>query len=66
MHFDFKAKTTHANRLTNPVLVVDDEFLRQDVQNFLVCGDRHGARRFDDALDIHRRDFFIFDRHHTV
>jgi hypothetical protein len=42
----------HADRLADAFLVVDDEFLRQDVQDLLVGRDRHRARRVDHALDV--------------
>ena len=47
----------HAERFANAFLVIDQVFLRQDVQHFLVRGNRHRLRRIDDALDVLREHF---------
>ncbi len=44
----------HADRLADAFLVVDDEFLRQDVEDLLVGRDRDRLRRVDHALDVAR------------
>ena len=66
MHLDLEAHTAHANRLADAILAIDHELLRQDMQNFLLGGDRHGARCFDHAIDIARADFLVLDGHHPV
>ena len=47
-------------------LVIDDEFLGQDVQDLLVGRDRDGTRRVDHALDIAVRHLAILDRDDAV
>ena len=66
MHLRLEAEAAHADRLTDAVLVVDDEFLREDVQDLLVGRDRHRARGLDDAIDVHRRHFLVLDRDHAI
>src|SRR5690606_41899669 len=51
----------HADRLLHPILLVDDEFLRQDVQDLLVRRDGHRTRRIDDALDVAGGHFLVAD-----
>jgi len=48
------------------VLAVDDEFLRQHVEQLLVVGNRHGARGLERALDVARRHLLLLDRHHAA
>ncbi len=62
----FEPHARHADGLADAVLRVDDEFLRQDVQDLLVRGNRHGARRVDHALDVALRDFLVADRDDAV
>ena len=52
VHLGLEAHARHADRLADAFLAVDDEFLRQDVQDLLVGRDRHGPRRVDHALDV--------------
>src|SRR5581483_5214404 len=42
----------HPDRLLDPVLLVDDEFLRQDVEHLLIGRQRDRPRRVDHALDV--------------
>ncbi len=56
----------HADRLLDAVLVVDDEFLRKDVQDLLIRRDRDRARRVDHALDVARRHLAVLDRDDAV
>src|SRR5690606_10285427 len=56
----------HADRLADALLRIDDEFLRQHVDDALIRGDGDGARRVDDALDIARADLFVADRDDAV
>src|SRR3546814_3372456 len=41
-------------RLSDAFLVIDDEFLRQDVQDLLIRRNRHGARRVDHRSEERR------------
>ena len=66
MHFHFQPHTAHAERIVDVFLTVDDEFLRQDVQNLLIVGNRDGLRGFDDTIDVRLRDLFFLDRHHAA
>ena len=52
VHLDLEAHAAHAERLAHVLLPVDDEFLRQDVQDLLVVRDRDRLRRLDDAVDV--------------
>jgi hypothetical protein len=45
---------------------VDDEFLRQDVQNLLVVRNRDRLCGFDHAIDVGLRDLLLLDRHHAA
>src|SRR5438552_16993470 len=47
MDVDFETCADHAKRIADPILVVNSEFLRQDVNDFAVRRERDGARRFD-------------------
>ena len=66
MHFHFQTHTAHTQGLTHIFLAVDNEFLRQDVQDLLISRNIHGARSFNHALYIGLRHFFVFNRHHAV
>jgi len=48
------------------VLVVDDEILRQDVEDFLVGGEGDGAGRVHDPLDVARGHLAIAHCDHAV
>ena len=66
VHLDFEAHAAHAERLAHVLLPVDDEFLRQDVQDLLVVRDRDRLGRLDDAIDVGLRDFLFLDRDHAA
>src|SRR5690606_20839570 len=66
MHLDLELHAAHAVRLAYILLAVDDEFLRQDMQDLLIRRQRNGACRFDHAVDIGLRYFRILDLHHAV
>ena len=66
MHLGFQAHAGHADWFAYPLLAVDDEFLRKDVQYLLVRRNGNRARRVDDAVDIARADFVIADRDDAV
>ena len=54
VHARLEAHARHADRLLDAVLIVDDELLRQHVQDVLVDRQRDGARRVEHALDVRR------------
>src|SRR5436190_13058769 len=62
----FEAHAGHADRLADAVLVVDDELLRQDVEDLLVGGEGDGARGVHDPLDVPRRHLAVADRDHAM
>ena len=62
----FQTHAAHADRLADAVLTIDDELLRQDVQDFLIGRDRHRLGGFDHPFDIAGGDFLVLDRHHAV
>ena len=66
MNLRFKAYTGHSNRLANTLLTVDQEFLWQYVQNFLVGRNRNGPCRVDNPIDIAGTHFFISYRDDAV
>ena len=66
MYFDFEPHRAHAERIAYVFLPVDDEFLRDCVQNLLVGGDVDRARGLHHAVDIHLADFLVLDRVHAV
>ena len=56
----------HPHRLPDPLLLVDDELLGEDVQDLLVGRDRHRARGVDDAIDVAVGDLAVADRDDPV
>ena len=66
VHLGLQAHAGHAERLADAFLRVDDEFLRQDVQDLLVGRDRHRLRRVDHAVDVAGCDFLVADRDDAV
>ena len=66
MHLGFEPHARHADRLADAFLRVDDEFLRQHVDDALIGRDRDGARRVDDALDVAGADLFVANRDDAV
>src|SRR5690606_26747270 len=54
MHLRLKADAGHAERLLDAFLTVEDVFLRQHMQNFLIGGDSNRLRCIDNALQIER------------
>ena len=61
MDFRLQAHARHAQRLLDPFLRIDDVFLRQNVQHFLVGGNRHCLGGIDDALYVGAGDFAVAD-----
>ena len=66
MRLHLQTHAAHPDRLTNTVLAIDDEFLSQDMQDFLIRRNRHRLGGFDNALDVALSDFFFLDRHHAI
>ena len=66
MHPRLEAYTRHANRLMDSLLLIDDEFLRQYMQNFAVGRNRYSLRRIDHPVDITLRHLAILDCHDPV
>ena len=66
VHLGLETHARHADRLADAFLIIDDEFLRQDVQDLLVGRNRHGARRIDHAIDVIGRHFLVADRDDAV
>ena len=64
--FDFKPHAAHAHRFTHVFLAVDDEFLRQDMQDLLIHRDVDGACGLDHAINVKLRNLAIFDGDHAV
>jgi len=56
----------HADRIADAFLRVDDVFLRQYVQDFLIRRDGHGLGGVDDALHIALHHLFVLDGHDAV
>ena len=50
----FQAHAGHAQRIGDAALVVDDEFLGQDVDDFPIERNGHGLGRVDDPLTMSR------------
>ena len=52
MNVGFKALADHADGVANAVLRIHDKFLRQNVQDFAIFGQRDVARGIDGAADV--------------
>ena len=59
VHLGFEPDTGHAHRLLDTFLAVDHEFLRQDVQNFLIRRDGHRLGGINDPINISLGHFTI-------
>jgi hypothetical protein len=66
VHLRFQADTGHADGLFDALLVIDDEFLRQDVNDLLIGRYRYRPRGIDDPIDVARRHLFVPDRDDAV
>jgi hypothetical protein len=49
----------HPDGRADAVLLVDDEVLRQDVEDFTAGGQRNGFRRVDRPADVLARDLAV-------
>ena len=63
VHLGHEPHPRHPDRFPDPVLVVDDELLGEDVQDLLVGRDRNRARGIDDPVDIAVADLAVTNRH---
>src|SRR5581483_5806648 len=66
VHLRLEPHPRHADGIANPLLAIDDEFLRQHVQDLLIGRNRYRLGGIDDVIDIPVRHFFIPDRYHAV
>src|SRR6185312_8603956 len=56
---DLEARAGHADRRADAVLLVDNEVLRQDVQDFASARERNGLGRVDGPADVFMRDLVL-------
>ena len=63
MHVDLEPGAGHADRRADAVLFVDDEVLRQHVQDLAAGRQRHGLRRLDRAPHVVARDLAALAGH---
>jgi hypothetical protein len=61
VHARFQAHAVHAHRTRDAVLVVDDVFLRQDVDHLAITGQRDRLGLFEHALDVFIGDLAVVD-----
>ena len=66
VHLGFEAHARHADGIADAFLPVDDEFLRQHVQDLLVRRDGDGLGRVHHVLHVDVAHFAIADRDHAV
>jgi len=66
VHLHFQAEAAHADGLPDTVLVVDDEFLGEDVEDFLIRRNGHGPGSLDHPIQVHGGHFLVLDGHHAV
>ncbi len=60
---DLETRAGHADRRADAVLLVDDEVLRQDVQDLAAGRQRHGLRRVDGPAHVFTGDLAVLPRH---
>ena len=66
MHLGLQTDAAHAERFADAVLLVDDEFLGQDMDDFAVHGDGDGLGGVDDAAHVLLGDFAVLDGDHAL
>jgi hypothetical protein len=66
MNPSFQPHPGHSNRVFDPILIVHDEFLRNDVNHLSIHGHGYGAGGIDHSLHIIRADLSIFYGNHSV
>jgi hypothetical protein len=52
VYADFQTRRHHAERIVHTGLLVEDEFLRQQVENFAICRQLHGSGFLDGLADF--------------
>ena len=68
MHLHLEPHPRHPERLAHAVLVIDEEGLRQDVDDLAVLGQVDRLRGLEGALDVGRTDLAVpaGHRHHAA
>ncbi len=66
VHLDVQPHPGHAERVLDPVLVVDDELLGQHMEHLLVHGDVDGPGAVDGARHVGLAHFLVLDRRHAA
>src|SRR5215469_4801393 len=66
VHLGLEAHPRHADRVTDPFLAVDDELLRQHVQDLLIRRNRHRLGSIDHVLDIPVAHLLVAHTHDSV
>ena len=66
MYTGIQAHTAHAYGFFNPWLVVDDVFLYNGMQDFMVGRDINGFGGFNRTVNIGLGNFAIFDFNHAL
>ena len=66
MYFDFQALAAHAERLLDPFLTVDTEFLLKNVQGLLVARQADRTGRIQHTIDVGLRHFLVLDLDHPI
>jgi len=66
MHPGLQAHTGHTHRLLDPLLLIDDELLGQDMQNLLIGWYGYSAGGIDHPLHITVGHLVILDCHNAV
>ena len=66
VHLGLESHARHADRIANALLPVDQELLRQHVQDALIGRNRDRLGRVDHVLDVAMRDLAVADRDHAV
>ena len=63
MHVHLETRPRHSDRRTDPVLVVNNEVLGQDMQNLATGGQCHAFRGVDGATHVFPRDLAVLPGH---
>ena len=66
VHFCFQAHAGHADWLADSFLVIDQELLRQDVQDLLISRDCDRSGCVDDPVDVAGAHLFVTNSHDAV
>ena len=66
VYLGFQTHARHADGIADPLLIVDDELLRQDVQDLLIRRDGHGAGGIDDAVHVQLGHFVVANGDNAV